>query len=172
MSSKSLKICVFKMLFHNGAHFCVTHLHMEYYYVQPCLSALHIQCALYRTNLWAFGLLLTSLCHGCRRCLEDTVSVLLENIPAHQTPGNTRWLLFLEIRRKKKKSLWYWENLRSGLEMCKNIKCIAAKVPDASSSLKTLPLLKAARLLWSPNLNLHKRWYTTTYRSFNSSLLH
>lgn len=51
-----------------------------------------------------FDSLLTSLCHGCRRCLEDTVSVLLESIPAHQTPDNTRWLLFLEITRKKKVS--------------------------------------------------------------------
>lgn len=49
-----------------------------------------------------FDLLLTSLCCGCRQCLEDTVSVLLENMLAHQTPDNTRWLLFLETRKKEK----------------------------------------------------------------------
>lgn len=48
-----------------------------------------------------FDSLLTSVCHGCRQCLAGTVSALLENNLAHQIPGNTRWLLFLEIRKKK-----------------------------------------------------------------------
>lgn len=36
----------------------------------------------------------TLVSHGCRRCLEDTVSVLLENVLAHQILDNTRLLLF------------------------------------------------------------------------------
>lgn len=47
-----------------------------------------------------FDSLLTSLSRGCRGCLEGTVSVLQENVLAHQTPDNIHWLLFLEKKEK------------------------------------------------------------------------
>lgn len=65
----------------------------------------------------------TSLCRGCRRCLEDTVSVLLENVLARQTLDNTRLLLFLGIKKKKTNQTY------QGLEMCQNTKCTATE-PD------------------------------------------
>lgn len=37
--------------------------------------------------------------------------------------------------------------------MCKTIKCTATGIPDASSSLKTIPVLGGTALLWSPILN-------------------